>query len=1108
MKHFHPLVLVSILSVFTLPLSAQITLSGALYAENFNTIGGGLPAGWSVRNSATATNLGTVATFTATPSPRAGTGSGFKNYASANSLPTTADDATQAAHADRALGVRQTGTAGTGGDPGAAFVLQIANTTGFNNFSLQFNLQSLDPLSPRVTTWRVDYGTGATPTSFILVTSNPANPTTGGTTFNNTPVTVNFGSALDQIADNVWIRIVALNASTGSSNRATSAIDDVVLTYLSGADVTPPTVTALSPANNATDVSSNPTAGITFSEAVQKGIGNITVKRVSDNAVVQTYNVASASVTVAGSNVSFPLTLVANTAYYVEMDAGAIKDLAGNNFAGIAGNTTWRFTTGTRFFVANFNTCTSALTDGFTQFSVTGAQLWACTTFGRDPNSTTASAPNAVQINGFAGGTNVVNEDWLISPAFNLTSTTFPILTFWSRTAFNGAPLLLKVSTNYSGTGDPRTATWTDINGRFPNLASDVWTEATNINLSAFKKPAVYIAWVYNSSADDGARWTIDDISLSNSPTAPPAALSVSTNDVQFGFVASGGNAVKTFTVSGNDITTDITVTTSGNFQVSADGTTFGTNATFTQATSNNVPRTVFVRFSPTQADQNYTGTITIQTSSLSTVVTPRGTSISPDKTLEVVNWNIEWFGSTTLGPTNDALQEQNVKTILQNIGADIYAVAEIVDTARFGALIRTLPGGYNYVISNFGSHTNTAVNPATNYNDAQKLAFVYKSNMFSNITTTALLSKGINTATDASSVNYNNWSSGRYPFMMSADVTLQGVTRNIKFILVHAKANTSPTTTSYQRRKDGADSLHAYLTANHPTDNIIILGDFNDDLDQTITAGITPPVTSYITFFNDSVNFPALTLPLSRAGKKSTVSYNDIIDHVIVSNEMAAYYMRQTANILTDVSSMVSSYGSTTSDHYPVFTRYAFDPVILPVTLVQFTGAKKGSTAELSWKTAQEVNTKVFVVERSTDGSTFTEIGKMNAAGNSTSVRSYTFIDNTPAIGRNFYRLKSIDKDDKFTTTGVIAIDFGKAVFVSLKPNPASNVVYVTMKNNADAATIQLVDLNGRIVKQQFISFGAAQSIPVSLDGMAKGLYLLKVSTRKEMATERLIIQ
>ena len=1107
MKHFYPLFLLSILSVLTQALSAQITLSGASYTENFNTIGGGLPAGWSVRNSATATNLGTVATFTATPSTRAGTGGGFKNYASANSLPTTADDATQAAHADRALGVRQTGTAGTGGDPGAAFVLQIANTTGFNNFSLQFNLQSLDPLSPRVTTWRIDYGTGATPTSFILVTTNPANPTTGGTTFSNNVVTVNFGSALDQIADNVWIRIVALNASTGSGSRATSAIDDVVLTYLAGADVTPPTVTTLSPANNVTDVSINLTATITFSETMQKGIGNITVKRLSDNAVVQTYNVASASVTVAGNNVSFPLTLVANTGYYVEVDAGAFKDLAGNNFAGIAGNTTWRFTTGTRFFVANFNTCTAGLSDGFTQFSVTGAQLWACTTFGRDPNSTTASAPNGLQINGFAGGTNVVNEDWLISPAFNLTGTTFPILSFWSRTAFNGAPLLLKVSTNYSGAGDPRTATWTDVNGRFPNLASDVWTEATNINLAAFKQPNVYIAWVYNSSGDDGARWTLDDISLNNSATAPPAALTVSTNDVQFGFVASGGNAVKTFTVSGNDITTDITVTASGNFQVSADGITFGTIATYTQATSNNIPRTVFVRFTPTQADQNYTGTVTVQTSSLSAVVTPRGTSVNPDKTLEVVNWNIEWFGSPTLGPTNDALQEQNARTIMQNINADIYAVSEIVDTARLGNLTRSL-NGYSYVISNFGSHTNTAVNPAANYANAQKLGFIYKTNMFGNISTTALLSKGINTAADASSVNYNNWSSGRYPFMMSTDVTLQGVTKNIKFVVVHAKANTSPTITSYQRRKDGADTLHAFLTANFPTDNIIVLGDFNDDLDQTITAGITPPVTSYITFFNDSVNFPALTLPLSRAGKKSTVSYNDIIDHVVVSNEMAQFYMRQTANILTDVTSMVSSYGTTTSDHYPVFTRYAFDPAILPVTLLEFTGIRKGNTAELQWKTAQEINTKVFVVERSLDGRNFTEIGTMNAAGNSAVLRSYTFVDNTPANGRNFYRLKSIDKDDKFTTTGVIALNFGTAVYVSLKPNPASSVVYVTMKNSVEPATIQLVDINGKIVKQQFVSFGAAQSIPVSLGGIAKGIYLLKISTNKEVISERLLIQ
>jgi hypothetical protein len=90
-----------------------------------------------------------------------------------------------------------------------------------------------------------------------------------------------------------------------------------------------------------------------------------------------------------------------------------------------------------------------------------------CTAFGRNAaDLPLGSAPNGVQINGFSG-TNIPNVDWLISPSFDLTSTMYPLLSFWSRTAFNGEPLQLKVSTDYTG-GDPANATWVDLNGKFP----------------------------------------------------------------------------------------------------------------------------------------------------------------------------------------------------------------------------------------------------------------------------------------------------------------------------------------------------------------------------------------------------------------------------------------------------------------------------------------------------------------------------------------------------------------------------------------------------------------------------------------------------------------
>jgi endonuclease/exonuclease/phosphatase family metal-dependent hydrolase len=274
-------------------------------------------------------------------------------------------------------------------------------------------------------------------------------------------------------------------------------------------------------------------------------------------------------------------------------------------------------------------------------------------------------------------------------------------------------------------------------------------------------------------------------------------------------------------------------------------------------------------------------------------------------------------------GPTNDNQQEQNIKTILQNIGADVFGLVEVVDESRLANVVSQMPG-YTYIVGQYGSHVNPPDPNGGSLSEAQKLAFVYKTSVLSNVVTRPLINNQ-----DVSSTSYNNWSSGRYPFLMTADVTLHGVTKRINFVLIHAKANTSPTNISYQRRLASANELHDTLQTYFANDNVIVLGDFNDDLDQSITAGFT--TTSYTAFTTDNAHFFSPTLALSLAHKKSTVSYNEMIDHVMLSNELQPYYMPATANVLTDVTALVSNYGSTTTDHYPVFTRYMYCELVCP---------------------------------------------------------------------------------------------------------------------------------------------------------------------------------
>jgi len=211
----------------TPPPSGGIALTTSPLVYNFNNIEtSGLPNGISVKTGATASVTGTVGTFVSTKAVWNNVTAGFKNFASATGLTSTADQAAQDAATNRAIGVRQT----SGTDMGVSFVFEIDNTTGKSNLGLAFKLQSLDASSPRTATWTVDYATGTAPTTFTPATAS-GTVTTGNSSFSNNTVNVNFPAALNNVSNKVWIRISILSATTGSGNRPSSAIDDVTFTW-------------------------------------------------------------------------------------------------------------------------------------------------------------------------------------------------------------------------------------------------------------------------------------------------------------------------------------------------------------------------------------------------------------------------------------------------------------------------------------------------------------------------------------------------------------------------------------------------------------------------------------------------------------------------------------------------------------------------------------------------------------------------------------------------------------------------------------------------------------------------------------------------------------
>ncbi|UAY56851.1 endonuclease/exonuclease/phosphatase family protein [Arachidicoccus terrestris] len=284
-------------------------------------------------------------------------------------------------------------------------------------------------------------------------------------------------------------------------------------------------------------------------------------------------------------------------------------------------------------------------------------------------------------------------------------------------------------------------------------------------------------------------------------------------------------------------------------------------------------------------------------------------TAAEKANSIMVVNWNIEWLGSAVNGPKNKEQQLRNAVKILQYLKADLYCLCEIVDPASLIKLTEALGSNYAYALSPYASGARSAKDPG--YGNAQKLAFIYNTTRFKNIKTSAYLSR------DPRAGFY--FASGRYPFNLEATVHTAEVDQPVDFMILHAKSGADQS--SYDRRRKAAMALKAAIDKEKNSEAIMLLGDFNDHVKGSITAGKPSP---YIAFTED----PAYhVLTESLADGRSTLDYAGVIDQQIISKALNRYYLSGSTGIRADITSVVPDFKrGGTSDHYPVSSVFIFD--------------------------------------------------------------------------------------------------------------------------------------------------------------------------------------
>ena len=169
---------------------------------------------------------------------------------------------------------------------------------------------------------------------------------------------------------------------------------------------------------------------------------------------------------------------------------------------------------------------------------------------------------------------------------------------------------------------------------------------------------------------------------------------------------------------------------------------------------------------------------------------------------------------------------------------------------------------------------------------------------------------------------------------------------------------------------------------------------------------------------------------------------------------------------------------------------------VALPVTWQSFTAEKQGTASLLKWSIASEQNTKDFEVQHSMNTLSWSPLGKVAAAGNSTTTRQYSFTHAVPIKGNvyNYYRIMQIDLDGKFSYSKIASLIYdepGPDVF--LYPNPAVGTVTIYL---AESQEVKLVNVAGTTVWKGTLSAGRNQ---IPLAQLAKGIYCVVTGTVKK---------
>lgn len=241
--------------------------------------------------------------------------------------------------------------------------------------------------------------------------------------------------------------------------------------------------------------------------------------------------------------------------------------------------------------------------------------------------------------------------------------------------------------------------------------------------------------------------------------------------------------------------------------------------------------------------------------------------------------------------------------------------------------------------------------------------------------------------------------------------------------------------------------------------------------------------------------------LPANNAGLNATLRLNYLVQELNGFDENNLFFWKTNGSSWQNLgfntrNTSLHFAEKTGIDNFSKFTLSSANNA-LPLQYVLFNTSCNNGNAQLIWKTAQEINTQQFVVERSDNGITFQAVATLAAAGNSATEKTYSYTDNNILPGAIFYRVLETDLDGKKNYSSISKLTCGDMRNgASVWPNPVTQAAFLSINALQPSTAIARVFNNqgGLVYTGHYAILKGSNQLQIDMSRFATGLYTIEV--------------